>query len=276
MSNETVNIKETNLSFSTLTTRTATTRIFLHHAAATTCGVETIHTWHKNQGWSGIGYHFVVRKDGTIERGRPEDKVGAHVSGHNSDSIGICFEGNFESETMNEAQKQAGTNLVAYVKSLYKVDNVYQHKDVAATACAGANFPFEDIVGGTISTDKVEDIVEEKEDTDIMYTVVEGDTLSKIADQYGITVDTLTSLNLIEDINKIKVGQILKIQQVIDFYLVRVTANVLNIRAGAGTSYNVIGTITNQEVYTVVETVGTWGRLKSGMGWISLNYTEKV
>lgn len=59
-------------------------------------------------------------------------------------------------------------------------------------------------------------------------------------------------------------------------YLVRVTASVLNIRKGPGTSYAIAGQIKDRGVYTIVEQNGTWGRLKSGVGWISLNYTKKV
>lgn len=95
-----MNIVETNLSFSALSKRSKTNRAILHHAEAKTCSAADIHSWHKNNGWAGIGYHFVVHKDGTIERGRPEDTIGAHASNNNSDSIGICFEGDFMTETM--------------------------------------------------------------------------------------------------------------------------------------------------------------------------------
>lgn len=59
-------------------------------------------------------------------------------------------------------------------------------------------------------------------------------------------------------------------------FLVKVTASALNIRSGPGTSYSIVGCITDKGTYTIVETSGTWGKLKSGAGWISLNYTERV
>ena len=59
-------------------------------------------------------------------------------------------------------------------------------------------------------------------------------------------------------------------------YLVKVTANCLNIRSGPGTKYKAVGQITDHGVYTIVETSGTWGKLKSGAGWISLRYTKEV
>lgn len=97
-----------------LTKRAATTRIILHHAAAKTCTAQQIHSWHLANGWVGIGYHFFVRKDGSVYRGRPEDTVGAHAGNNNYDSIGVCFEGNYMTETaMPEAQRAAGAELVA-------------------------------------------------------------------------------------------------------------------------------------------------------------------
>ncbi len=59
-------------------------------------------------------------------------------------------------------------------------------------------------------------------------------------------------------------------------YLVKITATALNIRAGAGTNYNIVGCIRDKGTYTIVETQGNWGKLKSGAGWICLDYTNKV
>ena len=59
-------------------------------------------------------------------------------------------------------------------------------------------------------------------------------------------------------------------------YLVKVTDSALNIRKGPGTQYAVVGCIRNKGTYTIVETQSNWGRLKSGAGWICLNYTKKL
>ena len=59
-------------------------------------------------------------------------------------------------------------------------------------------------------------------------------------------------------------------------FRVKVTANALNIRAGAGTNYKTVGVIRDRGVYTIVQTSGSWGKLKSGAGWISLNYAKRV
>ena len=138
-------IIETNLQFKDMSTRKATQRIILHHADAKNCSAEDIHRWHLNNGWSGAGYHFLVRKDGTIYRLRPEDKVGAHAYGSNYNSIGVCFEGNYMEEDMPEVQKQAGKELVAYLKNKYNITTVQAHRDVCATSCPGDKFPFGEI-----------------------------------------------------------------------------------------------------------------------------------
>ena len=133
-----------------LTQRRSTTRIILHHAAAAKCTAQQIHGWHLANGWVGIGYHFFVRKDGSVCRGRPEDTVGAHAGNNNYDSIGICFEGSFDREQMGEVQKRAGAELVAYLKGKYGISKVQRHSDVNATGCPGAHFPFAAIAeGGT-------------------------------------------------------------------------------------------------------------------------------
>lgn len=140
-----MNIIETNLEFKDMSTRKSTERIIIHHADAKSCSAEDIHRWHLNNGWSGAGYHFLVRKDGKIYRLRPEDKVGAHAYGSNYNSLGICFEGDYMQEDMLEAQKAAGKELVAYLKNKYNIKTVQAHRDVCATSCPGDKFPFNEI-----------------------------------------------------------------------------------------------------------------------------------
>ena len=98
---ERADIKETNLDFdmSRIAEREETNRIVIHHTGSgedTDSSAAQIHGWHRNHnGWAGIGYHFVIRKDGTIERGRPIWAMGAHAEGANYDSIGIHLSGDF-------------------------------------------------------------------------------------------------------------------------------------------------------------------------------------
>jgi len=134
-----------------LVKRPKTSYIVLHHAAAKKCSPDDIHKIHINSnGWAGIGYHFYVRKEGTIYRGRPIDMQGAHVENYNSQCLGICFEGNFEIDEMPDAQIKAGQWLIKYVKSIYPNVIFKKHKDLNATACPGRNFPFDKIIKGEI------------------------------------------------------------------------------------------------------------------------------
>lgn len=123
--------------------RSGTWELILHHSAGSG-SVEAIHAYHQNvNGWDGIGYHYYIRKDGTIWRGRPEDAVGAHTYGHNYTSIGVCFEGNFDTETMSPEQLAAGRELIADIVRRYPDIEISGHRDYDTTACPGANFPAE-------------------------------------------------------------------------------------------------------------------------------------
>lgn len=149
-----INIIDKNLQFkSNHTNRVGAPKgIVLHHAAAPYASVETIHAWHINNGWAGIGYHFYVRKDGSIYRGRPENWIGGHTYGYN-DTLGICAEGNFQNEKMSQAQKDAIVGVIQYLLGKYGDLTVKKHEDYAATACPGMYYPFDEIVkaakGGT-------------------------------------------------------------------------------------------------------------------------------
>lgn len=142
-----MNIIETEILWrSVLKNRTKTNRIILHHAAAKVCSAKQIDSWHKNNGWSGIGYHFFVRKNGEIYRGRPLYTVGAHASGCNSDSVGVCVEGDYSSErTMPAAQKISLGELLVYLKQVYPNAELKGHKEVGATGCPGDYYPLEEM-----------------------------------------------------------------------------------------------------------------------------------
>ena len=122
--------------------RSETDYIILHHEAGNG-SVEDVHNYHLSKGWKGIAYHYFVRKDGSIYRGRPEDTSGGHTTGYNHNSIGICAEGNFELETMSDAQRDALHALVLDVRTRYPDTQTVRHRDLAATACPGKNYPFD-------------------------------------------------------------------------------------------------------------------------------------
>lgn len=85
-----------------------TTNYIVVHCSATTenqnIGATEIDKWHRNRGFLCIGYHYVIRRDGTIERGRDENAVGAHVEGHNWESIGICLVGGVDADDLTKAE----------------------------------------------------------------------------------------------------------------------------------------------------------------------------
>lgn len=130
-------------------TRSKTTHLILHHAAATTASVQDVHGWHLAQGWAGIGYHYYVRKYGVIYRGRHEVMTGSHTLNMNHTSLGICFEGNFDQEEMPLAQKKAGYELIADIQARYPGIQVTRHRDHQATACPGSQFPLTQLLDGS-------------------------------------------------------------------------------------------------------------------------------
>ena len=169
-------IIETNLQFnSNKTIRDLSTikRIILHHSGVTVLQtVETIHNYHKNtRKYAGIGYHFYVRKDGNIYRGRPLEYVGAHAYNYNADSIGICAEGDFNSETMSDIQRNAIIELVTYLKGIYNISNVQGH-EVCNTSCPGTNFPLREIVNATV--EKNETVQTTKSIIDLANETIQG------------------------------------------------------------------------------------------------------
>lgn len=117
------------------------------HCSATPEGrdytVEQIRADHKKQGWSDIGYHYVIYRDGTVHEGRDVDLVGAHCykNGHNQHSIGICYIGGVENkpntpyllqkakDTRTDAQKASLLSLLLDLKKLYPQALVWGHHD---------------------------------------------------------------------------------------------------------------------------------------------------
>lgn len=112
--------------------------IVIHHAAAIKASVDDVHRWHQEKGWSGIGYNWYITKDGNVYEGRGKN-IGAHVKGHNSESLGISVEGDYEkeydiqptiiialAETINNAKKLLGRDV-----------KVVPHLFFGGTSCCG-------------------------------------------------------------------------------------------------------------------------------------------
>lgn len=147
-------IIQTNLKFTGGTYGNNPKALVLHNADASKCTVEDVHRWHLNNGWAGIGYHYFVRKDGKIYKGRPDNMIGSHALHHNTNTLGICAEGKYNTETMPEAQKESLKWLVGYLKGKYNITKVYGHRELMATDCPGKNYPLDEIRGSKPNNDK--------------------------------------------------------------------------------------------------------------------------
>lgn len=103
-------------------------------------GATTIRGWHKERGFSDIGYHYVIRLDGTIEEGRPIEQIGAHCQGHNRNSIGICYIGGLSQDrqpkdTRNVAQYRTMTQLLEQLHEQFPEATIHGHSEFANKAC---------------------------------------------------------------------------------------------------------------------------------------------
>lgn len=107
---------------------------------------ETIHRWHLERGWSGIGYHFVITESGEIQNGRPLYWQGAHVNGHNKDTVGICLIGR---ESFTDAQFASLGNLTKGLRKTYALEkkDVVGHSELdKGKTCP--NFDVREFIGG--------------------------------------------------------------------------------------------------------------------------------
>ena len=137
-------IKDCGLEFGHLVPRVTTDMIVVHHTGNLTDNdipADIIHMLHLHNGWVGIGYHYVIRKDGTIEQGRPEWAFGAHAEGENAHTIGIHLCGNFEYVAPTDAQIESAAYLIGWLCEKYELvpdkEHVVGHRDLMPTACPG-------------------------------------------------------------------------------------------------------------------------------------------
>ena len=100
------------------------------------CNAEIIDRWHRERGFTMIGYHYVVMPDGEVEHGRPLFCQGAHVgSCYNPASIGVCYVGGIDSEgrcadTRTEAQKSSLLRLLAWLKRKFPNSRIVGHREL--------------------------------------------------------------------------------------------------------------------------------------------------
>lgn len=92
--------------------------------------IKDVRRWHMSErGWSDVGYHFLILLDGTIQQGRELKTQGAHVRGHNYNSIGICYVGGKRSDTRTEKQKESLVYLLSTMKRMFKDADILGHRD---------------------------------------------------------------------------------------------------------------------------------------------------
>lgn len=113
------------------------------HCSATPAGkafrASDIDRMHRDQGWDSIGYHFVICLDGSVEPGRPVAEVGAHVKGHNANSIGVCLIGGIDANrksanTFNERQFDALALLLRGLRAQHPSASIRGHRDFPKVA----------------------------------------------------------------------------------------------------------------------------------------------
>ena len=119
-------------------------RIILHCTATPSwreVSVDEIRRWHvEGNGWSDIGYHYVILLDGTIARGRPLDVAGAHVKGHNKDSVGVVYVGGTDvtgqpQDTLNSNQLFSLYKVVTSLRNLFGPLTLHGHNEFSNKAC---------------------------------------------------------------------------------------------------------------------------------------------
>lgn len=119
------------------------TKIILHCSATPEghdIAAAQIDQWHRQRGFRKIGYHYVVRLDGSIEAGRDERESGAHCLGHNRSSIGVCYIGGCDAkmkpkDTRTPSQRFSLREIVADIRRRYPLATLHGHYEFSAKAC---------------------------------------------------------------------------------------------------------------------------------------------
>lgn len=104
-----------------------------HHTA------QIMESYHLSLGWEGLGYHYVIHKNGDVWKGRPEGYHGAHTTGMNTSSIGICLAGNFDATLPSKEQENALITLLLELTKKYSItpENIVPHRNYAKKTCYG-------------------------------------------------------------------------------------------------------------------------------------------
>lgn len=214
----------------------ASTDWLVVHCAATPpsadIGKAEIDRWHRAQGWLMIGYHFVIRRDGKVETGRPEDAIGSHVQGYNHNSIGISLVGGVNEKGQPEdnftsAQYEALANLLRTLKAKYPKAQVCGHRDFSPDknkdgkitsnewlkACP--SFDVREWLRETGVFEKQQPVVNPapvKQGGWAFHEMKAGETVSALSRTYGVSLGVIGALNPGVNLNKVKVGQAIRVK----------------------------------------------------------------
>lgn len=144
-----ISVTETRLAFNqTLYARQATRFFVVHHigeipASLTADRIDAalVHSWHLEK-WAGIGYHYLIKTDGEIQRGRPRQTIGSQCKNHNYESIGICVVGDFTAGQPTVEQLSSLAGLLADLCDIYGLlpeapETIKGHRDLVDTTCPG-------------------------------------------------------------------------------------------------------------------------------------------
>ena len=212
----------------------------------------------KTNGWGDIAQHFTIFPNGAIVTGRKLSNTTAiGIKGWNSNKICIEIYGNFDKgkDVMTKEQKDAVITVYGELCKKFKItpsiSTIRCHawftsggtylgdynKSKSAKTCPGTNF-----MGFGNSKEAIRDNF-----IPLIQNYISGKTTTTVKDPVACGV-----------------------------YKIKSPDGVLNIRKGPGASYDKVGQVKNGEAYTITKINGSWGYLKSGVGWINLSYTEKV
>jgi N-acetylmuramoyl-L-alanine amidase len=188
--------------------------------------VKDIDKMHRDRGWKMVGYHWVIRRDGVVEQGRPEAMVGAHVGGQNTGKIGICCIGGLDRATgpnkgVDNRTPQQIESLIKLIREClkrYPGAKVVGHRDLAATQCPGfdvrawwakvqkkaAPDPVPSQSGAPAKTPVISE--------DMRHVVAKGETWWSVANMYGIALGDLLLTNGADPDDVLVIGRTLSLK----------------------------------------------------------------
>nr|WP_321027019.1 peptidoglycan recognition family protein [Clostridium neonatale]DAW05976.1 MAG TPA: endodeoxyribonuclease I [Caudoviricetes sp.] len=153
-----MNIIDVGLKYGNMTYGNVPKMLIVHHieAEGSNWTVQKLHDMHvKENGWSAIGYHYYIRLDGSVYRGRPDSAIGAHCQGCNTNTLGIAFEGNYDKRTeMPNTQYNSWCELKSYLINKYGTMPVYGHREKGSSECPGKYFPLDKVKNGIVDNKK--------------------------------------------------------------------------------------------------------------------------